>query len=289
MAQDTAYQSGDKRAYYVYAIVRPQGGGKPGPLSVEGILPGVPISTVSHRDLLAVVSPVPLAEFDPPALEAHLQDPDWAQGRVLAHQRVLTALLDGYTLVPLKFCTLYHNQARVQEMLTRYYKALVEAMRRLERAAEWGIKIYCDRRLLIEWVQEKSEVLQSQREKAAQASTGAGYFLRKKLERAAQEEAQEFVDACMCDSHQSLAQCAREAVTNPIQPPQVHGRRTDMVLNAAYLVDTGDQETFRTTLATLEMAYAPQGIQYELTGPWPPYNFAALELEELADEPVAMG
>ncbi|MFQ5814466.1 MAG: GvpL/GvpF family gas vesicle protein [Anaerolineae bacterium] len=54
----------------------------------------------------------------------------------------------------------------------------------------------------------------------------------------------------------------------------------EMVLNGAYLVDETELEAFRTVLATLEPTYADQGFEYELTGPWPPYNFAALELAE---------
>jgi hypothetical protein len=50
-----------------------------------------------------------------------------------------------------------------------------------------------------------------------------------------------------------------------------------MVLNGAYLVDEANLEAFGAALAALEETYAAQGFEYELTGPWPPYHFAALE------------
>ncbi len=279
-------QDDGEHAFYVYAVARSRQGREPGNLPTEGIVPQAPVYTVAHRDLLAVVSPVSLAEFSPEALETNLQDTGWAQARVLAHQRVLAGLLNGYVLIPLKFCTLYASQERLFLLLAQHYQALDNAMRRLWGATEWGVKLFCHRRRLVEWVQERSEALRPQREAIARASAGAGYFLRKKLEQTAQEEVGQVVDACVRASHARLSLCARESVPNPVQSPAVHGRKAEMVLNGAYLVDDGNLEAFRTALATLGETYAAQGFEYELTGPWPPYNFAALQLEEAAHEPA---
>jgi hypothetical protein len=46
-----------------------------------------------------------------------------------------------------------------------------------------------------------------------------------------------------------------------------------MFLNASYLVATADDVQFRERLAELESAHRGDGVEYELTGPWPPYNF----------------
>lgn len=271
-------------AYYVYAVARPGAGRVPAPLPAEGIAPQTPVRAIAHRDLLAVVSPVPMSEFGPAALEARLEDANWAQARVLAHQEVLADLRDGYTLIPFKFCTLYTSEERVLEMLVRHYDALVRRLQRLEGATEWGVKLFVHEKLLTEWVVTSAEALQPLREAMTQAPQGAGYFLRKKLAQAAQDAVRETVGACAQESHQRLSECAREAVSNPVQPQQVHGRPAGMVLNGAYLVDDEAGETFRAALAALEDRYGSRGFQYELTGPWPPYNFATLDVKEIAGE-----
>lgn len=273
-------EHGGEQAYYVCAIARSRPERVPAPLPAEGIVPEAPVYALTHRDLLAVVSHVPLAEFSAEALEEKLQDADWTRERVLAHQRVLAALLDSYTLIPFKFCTLFSSEERVRDMLDRHYGMLDDVLSRLEGTIEWGVKLYCDRRLLVAWVQENSEALRPQREKIARVSEGAAYFLSKKLERTAEEEVERVMGAAVRESHQRLADRAREAVANPVQPPQIHGRRAEMVLNGAYLVDETELDSFRSVLATLEQTYESQSFRYELTGPWPPYNFAALELEE---------
>lgn len=280
MAQSDMYSDGNAHANYVYAVARPRVNCEPGSLPREGILPQSPVQSLIYRDVMAVFSPVPLTVFRLPALEAHMQDMDWARERVLAHQRVLAAILHEYTLLPFKFCTLYNSEMQVQEMLARHYGDLDMTLKRLEGAFEWGVKIYCDLQQVVDWVQESSPVFQPQREKIAQASTGTGYFLQKKLKQAAQEQAYQSVDASLLKIQQSLDKYIKEFITNPIQPPQVHGREAEMVFNGAYLVDENDFVTFQETLSSLEGTYAPQSFLFELTGPWPPYNFVLLEFEE---------
>lgn len=226
------------------------------------------------------MSPVPALEFGPQALEDRLRDANWVRDRVLAHQKVLVTLLGSYDLVPFKFCTLYVSEARVEEAMAQYYTALDKALGRVRGATEWGVKLYCDRETVAGWVQSSDEAVRSIREAIAHASQGAAYFLGKKLTSALREAVDRAVDACVQESHRRLAQCARDAVVNPVQP----GQEGEVVLNAAYLVDAPAEGVFRAALQGLEEIYAPRGFRYELTGPWPPYNFAVLEAEEVARE-----
>jgi hypothetical protein len=45
-----------------------------------------------------------------------------------------------------------------------------------------------------------------------------------------------------------------------------------MFLNAAYLVDP-EATALRSALGELEARFAGYGVSFELTGPWPAYNF----------------
>ena len=264
--------------FYVYAVARARNGSAPEIRPLDGIVPDAPVFTVSCDNLLAVVSPIPLDEFRSKILEASEVASDWARAAVLGHQRVLARLMKDYTLIPFRFSSLYTTEERVREMLDRNRASLEEAITRLQEAVEWGVKLFCDRQSLVNWVQDNSETLCLQREAIARASAGAGYFLRKKSDHAAQAEAERAVDACVETSHAGLSHHARQAVTNHVQPAAAHGRRDDMVLNGAYLVDNSCASDFHAELASLEQRYAVQGFAYESTGPWPPYNFAAMDL-----------
>jgi hypothetical protein len=49
-----------------------------------------------------------------------------------------------------------------------------------------------------------------------------------------------------------------------------------MLLNAAYLVPLDDDRLVE-EVARLADQHAALGVTYEVTGPWPPYNFAPAE------------
>jgi hypothetical protein len=46
-----------------------------------------------------------------------------------------------------------------------------------------------------------------------------------------------------------------------------------LLLDAAFLVDTGRVEAFRAAARRLTHGLEAEGFSLELTGPWPPYNF----------------
>ena len=55
-------------------------------------------------------------------------------------------------------------------------------------------------------------------------------------------------------------------------------RKERVYLNAAYLVAEAAEQDFRQILAKLGAEHAELGLDYELTGPWPAYNFVTDEV-----------
>ena len=47
-----------------------------------------------------------------------------------------------------------------------------------------------------------------------------------------------------------------------------------MILHGAYLVDAAAQAQFRDEVGAVARGRGDDGVDFELTGPWPPYNFA---------------
>lgn len=278
LANDTRAErdtSSEGQVYYVYAIARAGESQTPPPWPINGILPQVPVSTLAYRDLLAVISLVPCMPFSATALQTHLQDIDWVEARAIAHQQVLVSLLDSYTLIPLKLCTLFYDAERIEGMLSQNYDQFNAILDRLHGATEWGVKLFCDKPALLDWIEKASDVLRPMRESLAQATAGAAYLLRKKMQLAIERTAKELRRERAGVSHQTLSRYAREAAVAPVQPPELHGRPAKMILNGAYLVDDRCRADFMAALGHLEADCTPQGFWYELTGPWPPYSFAA--------------
>jgi hypothetical protein len=280
--------------YYVYGIVGDVGeknlvfSEKPG--FSKGIDPAYPVyalqpSAIGHRSsaISAIVSEVSLQEFGQEALEANLNDMEWVEAKVLAHQRVLEAVLASHTLVPMRFCTIYRSEGHLQEMLAQHYDDFVEALARLEGKQEWGGKVYCDGQALAQRAGETSDRVKELQAEMEQKSSGAAYFLKKKAEEAIADEVERLSDEYAQRSHDRLSSHAEEVIINPLQSKEITGRKEAMVLNGAYLVATGQLAAFRAELESLTEEYGDLGFIYEMTGPWPPYNFVSTCTEASAE------
>jgi hypothetical protein len=249
-------------AVYVYGVV-PSGTSPDVFANVAGIAPPSEVAMVDTDGAAAIVSRVPLADFGTDALEANLKKPDWLEQKVHAHNAVLAAALEATTVLPFRFGTIYNDEQHVRAMLAERAE-LADTLTRLRGTVEYGVKVLLD-----------SDVLRARRSQAqpSDPSGGSGteYLRRKQLEKQLDEEARTFASSCAEESHARLAAASQEARANPAQHPAVAGGQ--MLLNGAYLVAAGQEQAFRTALEDLRNRFGDDGVTYELTGPWPPYNF----------------
>jgi hypothetical protein len=230
-------------------------------LECRGVDPAHDVELVRHAGLAAVVSQVPLDEFGERGLHESLEDLERLEALARAHQRVLDEALRRGAVVPFRICTIYESAARVQEMLAHERDHLTVALRRLRGMAEWGVKAYAGDHVNGEGA-------------AAAPSSGTGYLSRKRADRDAAEIARQEVDAAVDDVHARLREQAADAVVSPLQSGALAGHEGEMVLNAAYLVADADVDHFSALVAELGGRHARDGLDLELTGPWPAYHFS---------------
>jgi hypothetical protein len=244
-------------ALYVYGVV-PKG--TPPDVFANA---GAKVELVVSGDLAAITSRVPLAEYGAEALETNLKDPAWLEEKVNAHNAVLVACVGATTVVPFRFGAIYRDEEQVRKMLSERSE-LRDTLARLDGAVEVGVKALLDPEAL-------RGRLAHERGLDAAVGSGRAYMMWKRLERELDREVRSFAASCADASHERLAAAAADARVNPAQHPSVAGGQ--MVLNGAYLVRSDRDGEFRETLSELQARYADDGVTYQLTGPWPPYNF----------------
>jgi len=261
---------------YAYGIVRPHHAGDEQSFPAIDGVGGGPVRTLSRGGLVALISALP--EGDGP-IEDALQDVERVKRMVLDHHRVLQAVVDRCTVLPLRFGTVFGSDAGVAAALESHQQGLQEALARVEGACEWGIKLFCDRAALQRRLEDESPTIRTARARIAATSQGRAFFLGRQLEQALADEADLAIDRCVADGRQALLSTARaEAVLKP-QPPAIHGRAREMVWNGAFLVATADEDRFFDCIDALKRSHGPSGFDFECTGPWPASSFAECHLE----------
>jgi Gas vesicle synthesis protein GvpL/GvpF len=259
----TASQSRLGDAWWAYCIVWAQ---EPveAVTECEGVEPGTHVEAVCHGELAALVSRVPLAEYDDDRLRAHLEDLAWVERIARRHEHVLDAVLRETTVVPLRLCTLYRSLDGVRRLLEENRAGLRDALSQVAGCIEWGVKVFADPSDPPR--QDPGDVDPGQRQ-------GAAYLQRRQNERVLAERAGEVRARCAQVVHQQLGSLARAGTSNPPQRPEVHGRNLTMLLNGAYLIERDRAAEVHAAVASLQEEWSALGFEIELTGPWPPYNF----------------
>jgi gas vesicle protein GvpL/GvpF len=234
---------------------------------VRGVGEG-PVRTVAAAGLTAVAEDVGLAEFGEEALRRNLEDLDWLDATARAHHRVIDAIAQQGPLVPMRLATVYSDDANVAAMLAEREADFRSALRRISGRQEWGVKAYADRQPGAGGDDSGATTGPS----SPGTGAGAAYLRRRRDQLAAQKNARRETLASAETIHAELSRYAAGARLHPPQAPQLTGSKAPMVLNAAYLLDTGREEDFAAAVAALVGQHP--GLRLELTGPWPPYSFA---------------
>jgi hypothetical protein len=258
-------------ATYLYCLVRADR--EPGLAGVPPGLPGCspPRLLAAGGGLWLVVSTAPLSQYGAEEIQSRLSDLSWVSDRALAHEAVVehfTGVTEAAAVLPLKLFTLFSSEERALAYVRDDRERRQRIDRSLDRVAgrvEWGVRVRLDDA-------RAREVLAREMEReTGKPSSGAAFLLRKKLEQDASRELASRLRAEMDETFAELAEGAAESLRRePAASPEQGGR---LLLDAAFLVPTGQSGEFETRVERCAARLAPRACEVTLTGPWPPYHF----------------
>jgi hypothetical protein len=204
--------------------------------------------------------------------------------RVHEHERVLEGLLAHGAVLPMRFGMLHGSGSAVRDMLIRHREPITSALARVEGRVEWGLTVAWDAERARAALADSGPVAMSARAPNT-ATPGRSYLSRRSTERALAEQLEEAGHRISADLHASLREVAAAGVVHQITSRSADRHpaepEAETLLKASYLVASDDSDRFREVIVDHLEAAAVVGLSGDLTGPWPPYNFAALELDEV--------
>lgn len=257
-------------AIYVYCIIENAG---PLRLRVKGIDHRHAIYTVSHDGISAVVSEVPLGQFSEEGITEHLKDMKWVESKARAHETVIERVMQSRTVIPMKFCTIFKTEEGVKAMLGELHQEFKTTLYKLKGKEEWGVKVYSDPEILSQQIARSNQGLMDFDREIGSSPTGKAYLLRKKRDEWLAEELSQKRSQYSEEGFRRLEPLSCESRINRLLPKEVTEKKDEMILNAAYLMEKGKVRSFLSDVESLKKEYTRQGITFECTGPWPPYNF----------------
>lgn len=139
----------------------------------------------------------------------------------------------------------------------------------LDGCEEWSVKLLVDPDALL-------RVAGEGRDDRGDADSGAAYLLQRRVEREDRLAAEQLAAGLADDVHARLQDWADDAVLSAPQNRDLSGHDGDMLLNGAYLVERSRVQGMGDLVAELGEQHRDLGARLLFTGPFPPYNFAAV-------------
>ena len=174
-------------------------------------------------------------------------------------------------VVPLRFCTIYKNQEGLFKTIMPYKEKILNFLDYTADKTEWSIKVFCDKAIFVKYSDKNKEP--SAATDQASLLPGEAYLLAKKMRKIKEENFKQDLQMYLKDIDFTLSQFADSYRFLQCADKSIHGRPLDMVMNTAFLVEQQTFTMFKDTLDMLAEKYRNEGLAFEMSGPWPPYNF----------------
>lgn len=237
---------------WIYAIIDSNDTTNASLKELEGISP---VYNIPYKDIGAVAG-----NF----YEGQIHD---MKDYVLKHEEIVEKLMEYFTVLPMKFQTVLMKRENVLSMMEEYYSDFKENLCRLRNKVEFGIKAL--------WLPDKIKgyVISASCKKRGggtkiTGSSPAKRFMKKKFEeyrteKAFNEEAEKHIT--VIDNY--FKELVVEKRLRRLQTEK-------LLLNASYLIEKRRENDFRQAFNRLKCSH--DDLEYQLSGPWPPYNFIVL-------------
>jgi hypothetical protein len=234
------------------------------------------LKSLVFGDFYVVVESVSSEEFSEGSFNRNLSDIEWLETHAREHTEVISILMDKNTAIPFKFGTTFNAENDLEKFITDYSDSLLENLLRIEGKEEWGVKIYCNRKLLSEQIDELSEETAGLEKQIMASSPGKAFLLKRKKNELVENEMDRICKSYGQDYYNEFRKLSISTILNNLLPKKISGRGDTMVLNANFLVNKTKADDFRNTVDTVRKDGIPSFI-IETTGPGPPFLFVYIK------------
>ena len=238
-------------ARYVYAIVR-----RDAPLPTTIGVGADELAMVPWRELAAVARP---AFTD----SVHL-----TMDAVLHHERIVEAVREQGPALPVRFGTVFQSESTLTSALAERYAPLVADLDRLGDKSELSLTALWNARggMRDERSGESRATSTSSNSPLSARAEGASYLRARAAELQRDEALEQEARTLAAKIDEVLGRLAIERRVSLVPTPRI-------AIRTSYLIAPGGAAAFRAAFDVVRREHGE--LRMLLTGPWPPYRFAA--------------
>jgi len=234
---------------YIYCFIKEKEKITFGNSMIGGL--NAPVYTIPYKDISAVVSDAPIIDYDP------------TRKNILAHQGVISKVIDKYTITPVAFGTVANNKKEIETIIYTKYSSFIELIDYFKNKIELGLRITWEK----DYFNEDIESDKIKRLKEIVSGEEENKVLNEKIElgklvEAAIENRREEYNKKIYRILEKLSYESKLKEKVPIKT----------VFSAYFLVEKSKEADFDKAVEKLAALYKDKLI-LNYTGPWPPYNF----------------
>jgi hypothetical protein len=245
-----------KEGKYIYCIIDDGKIQTFGQIGIGGR--GDELYAICFDDIAAVVSNSPIIKYSV------------SRENMLTHERAIEEVMKGYTVLPVRFCTIAEDEEKVKKILERERDRFVDLLKNIKNKKELGLKAIFKEDVIYEDILEKYEDIRVLKEKVAALPPDKTYYQRMEIGRMVEAALQKEKEIHKEDILNALSPLAVEVKTN-----NTYGER--MIINAAFLVEKHKEAEFDQKVQGLEDKYGER-IKFKYVGTLPPFNFINLTI-----------
>lgn len=242
--------------YYVYAVGRSDDGPPP---PVRGIF-DIPLRRLDSGRLCAIVS-------DCPAETVRAE-----RRNLMAVQRALSTLNASLDLLPVAFGAIAKTKADIRRFIDERQDEFEAQLRRVAGAVEMNLRLTLDAPDPIAYLVERTPQLKAARERIFNARRKPSHDEKIRLGQMVEAVLNRYREAHAANVMTALGDSCAELIKLP-------ARSEKEIVNLAALAPRCALDRFEAAVHDAA-ARTEEDIAFDLSGPWPPFNFVQVEAHE---------
>lgn len=189
------------------------------------------------------------------------------RSNAIAFAAIIETLSHDFTLLPMRFGSMMDSSEAIASMVKRNYTEIHSNLQKIENKFEFGLKVLCDSEKLRADLIRKSEAdnnISSSLTPEAPTSIYRDWVNRKLKEHRLEELLLTHVDAVVTTITTHLSSMNADCKFKKMLTETT-------IIDALILLKKELKPELMTEISNLQVKYP--GLNFILTGPWPPYNF----------------